>query len=227
MKTARPGAKREALTRQRILGAALALVDREGLEAISMRRVGEALGVEAMSLYHHVANKAEILDGIFEAVLDELPPIEPSASWQACLRERAHGLRAVLRAHPQVLPLFATRPAVTAASLVHVERLLDVLVAAGFSMAAAVGRLQVLTAYVVGHTVAAYAPRRPEEESRPRYDRLSAEAFPRLREAALLLPTYDLDAEFALGLEAMLRGLALPSRPGTARAGAPRKRPAR
>ena len=66
--------KREGLTRERILAAALAIVDAEGLDAISMRRVGEALSVEAMSLYNHVESKAAVLDGIFEAVLAELPP---------------------------------------------------------------------------------------------------------------------------------------------------------
>src|SRR4051812_33400620 len=74
-------AKHQPLSRERILKVALELVDREGLAALSMRRVGEALGVEAMSLYHHVANKGALLDGIYETVLSELPSVEPSRSW--------------------------------------------------------------------------------------------------------------------------------------------------
>ena len=127
--------KREALSRQRILQAALAIVDREGLDAISMRRVGQELGVEAMSLYNHVTNKADLLDGIFEAVLAELPPPRRTNTWSKALRGGARGLRAVLRAHPAVIPIFAARPAVTPASLVHVESALLTLRNAASTMA--------------------------------------------------------------------------------------------
>jgi AcrR family transcriptional regulator len=205
MKTA---CKREALSRERILGAALGVVDREGLEAISMRRVGEELGVEAMSLYNHVTNKAAILDGIFEAVLSELSAAKRSVSWQAALKDRARALRAVLRAHPNTLPIFATRPAVTSASMVHVEAVLDTLRNAGFSADKALSALQVMVSFVVGHTVATCSPRKPDEYSRPIYTQLSAERFPRVREAALLLGTHDLEKEFELGVDAMLAGLA-------------------
>ena len=204
---ARTPIRREALSRDRILRAALAIVDREGLEAISMRRVGEELGVEAMSLYNHVVNKAAILDGIFETVLTELPSAKRSASWQAALRDRARALRAVLRAHPNALPIFATRPAVTPASMAHVEQVLDILRTAGFSVADALSALQVLVAFVVSHTVAADSPRRPDEESHPAYDRLGDAQFPRVREAARHLARHDLDDEFEFGLDAMLSGL--------------------
>jgi AcrR family transcriptional regulator len=204
-KTTKP--RREALSRERVLEAALAVVDREGLDAISMRRVGDELGVEAMSLYHHVANKAAMLDGIFETVLGQLPPARRAASWRAALRDRARALRAVLRAHPNALPLFATRPAVTPASLAHVEAALGVLRTAGFSARAALGALNVLSAFVVGHTVAAYAPRRADEAPRPAYDALGEGGFPRVREAARLLATHDVEKEFELGLEALLTGL--------------------
>src|SRR5258706_5684902 len=109
---------RVALSRERVLEAALQIVDREGLEAISMRRLGDALGVEAMSLYNHVPNKAAVLDGVFERVLAELPVLKPGRkSWRAVLKAQALALRDVLAAHPNALPLFATRPAVTEASL--------------------------------------------------------------------------------------------------------------
>lgn len=202
-------ATRKALSRERILRTALSIVDREGLEAISMRRVGEELGVEAMSLYNHVANKAAILDGIFETVLAELPPARRSASWQAALRDRARALRAVLRAHPNTLSIFATRPAVTPAAIAHVEMVLEVLRSAGFSVEDSLSALQVLSAFVVGHTVASYAPRPADEASWPAYDRLSEEQFPRVREAARQLAAHDLEKEFELGLEMMLSGLEL------------------
>lgn len=199
--------KREALSRERILRAALAILDRDGLEAISMRRVGEELGVEAMSLYNHVANKAAILDGIFETILGELPPAIPSTSWQAALRDRAHGLRGVLREHPNALPIFATRPAVTSASLTHVESALDRLRVAGFSTEEALSAFQVLVAFVVGHTVASNSARTPDEDSRPDYDSLSEEGFPRVREVAGILRSRDLEDEFEFGLDAMILGV--------------------
>lgn len=207
--------KREALTRERILHAALDLVDREGLDAISMRRVGDELGVEAMSLYNHVANKAAILDGIFEAVLAEMPPVPTTTtragtkandSWQDTMRERGHALRAVLRAHPNCLPLFATRPAVTSASIAHLEAALGVLRAAGFSAADALRAFQVLLAFVVGHAIATYAPI-ASDDSRPDYAQLSETEFPRVREMARLLPDRDLEEEFVFGLEALLAGI--------------------
>src|SRR5262245_26008166 len=120
------------LSRERILKAALAIVDREGLDAISMRRVGDALGVEAMSLYNHVANKAAILDGIFESILEELPVAPRASSWRAILRERARSLRAVLGRHPNALPIVATRVAVTRVSLAYLETILALLRVAGF-----------------------------------------------------------------------------------------------
>ncbi|HWU85655.1 MAG TPA: TetR/AcrR family transcriptional regulator C-terminal domain-containing protein [Kofleriaceae bacterium] len=216
----KPPPKREALSRERILRAALAIVDLEGLGAISMRRIGDALGVEAMSLYNHVAGKAAILDGIFEIILAEMPAAWPSSSWKSALRDRACALRVVLSAHPHALPLFATRPAVTPASIAHVEAVLDVLRSAGFSASHALSAMQVLLAFVVGHTLATHSPAQPGEESRPAYDELSEAAFPRVLEVARLLPDHDVEQEFELGLEAMLEGLeryAGRSRRGTVR----------
>jgi TetR/AcrR family transcriptional regulator, tetracycline repressor protein len=198
--------KREALSRERILRAALRIVDREGLDAISMRRVGDELGVEAMSLYNHVANKAAMLDGIFELVLSELPPPKAAKSWTLSLRARARALRGALRTHPNALPLFSTRPAVTPASLAHVEGALDELRKAGFSARAARSALQVLVAFVVGHTVSTHAPR-SDDASHARYEGLDPREFSRVREAALASGDHDVDKEFEFGLDAMLRGL--------------------
>jgi hypothetical protein len=114
----------------------------------------------------------------------------------------------VLRAHPHALPLFASRPAVTPASLEHVEAVLEVLRTAGFSATDALGALQTLLAFVVGHTIATDSPSPPDAQARPDYARLDPERFPRVRELAALLRGYDTEAEFELGLEAMLTGLA-------------------
>lgn len=201
-------AKRPPLSRERILAVALAIADREGLEAISMRRVGDELGVEAMSLYNHVTNKAALLDGIFEAILAELPAVERSGSWRAIVRARATDFRAVLKAHPNALPLFATRPAVTPASIAHVETMLAVLRDVGLSPRNAVAAMQVVIAFVVGHILATHSPRRADDDARPAYANLDEASFPRVREAARILPSYDLDHEFRFGLDLLLDGLA-------------------
>ena len=189
--------KREALSRERILATALAIVDREGLDAISMRRLGEELGVEAMSLYNHVANKADLLDGIFETVLAELPPPRRTSSWVSSLRGGARGLRAVLRVHPAVIPMFAARPAVTPGSLAHVEAALSALRTAGFSNHDALSVFQIVVAYAVGHTAQAHAPA---------YAQLDKAQFPAVREVAAGLAHHDLDREFNIGLEALIAG---------------------
>lgn len=204
---ARKTRRRAVLTRDRILRAALSVLDAEGLDAVSMRRVGEVLGVEAMSLYNHVPSKAAILDGLFEVVLMELPAERRTSSWRGWLRERAISLRAALLAHPNALPIFSNRPAVTPASISHVESVLERLRGAGFSAPDALRALQVLTAFVVGHTMAAHGPRRAGEESRPAYAALPETAYPRVHEAARLLSHHDVEEEFRLGLEWILDGL--------------------
>jgi AcrR family transcriptional regulator len=204
---AKSATKRGALSRELVLRAALGIVDEEGLGALSMRRIGEAVGVEAMSLYNHVTSKAALLDGVFELILDELPPAKRAASWQALLYERACALQTVLRAHPNALPLFSTRSAVTPAALSHVELVLAALRSAGFSPRAALCALQVLFTFVIGHTVSAYGTRRLDEISSPAYAKLSPETFPRVREAANLLTTHDAERELRFGLDAFLGGL--------------------
>ncbi len=199
--------KRAAVTKERIFHAAFGLAQREGLEAVSMRRVAQALGVEAMSLYHHVEDKAGLLDGVFELVLGKLPPApRRTTSWQRAVKERAESFRAVLLAHPRLVPLFATRPAVTVESLRHVEHSLELLKAAGLSARASLDAFQVVVAYVVGHAISTV--RDPElETSGPDYAQLDAADFPRVTELVALLPTHDLDAEFQFGLELLISGL--------------------
>lgn len=199
--------ERETLSRERILGAALRVLDAEGLSGLSMRRLGTELGVEAMSLYNHVPNKAALLDGLFEKVLSELPAPKRSRSYREALRDRAHALRTTLRAHPNALPLFATRPAVTERALTQVELVLDLLTSAGFSMTQALNALGAVVAFVVGHTLACYGPR-DADAGRADYARLEQARFPRVLEAAALLPTHDLEQEFSFGLDALLEGLA-------------------
>src|SRR4051812_17759624 len=101
-----------ALSRALVCGEALALVDEEGLEALSMRRLGARLGVEAMSLYRHVRDKADLLDALHTAVLGDLRPVAAPGGegWRALLGGLSRALRDALLRHPNVVSLFATRP---------------------------------------------------------------------------------------------------------------------
>ena len=197
--------KKEPLSRRRILQAALELIDGEGLEGLSMRRVGQALQVEAMSLYHHVKDKAALLDGVYELILEPLAQPPAATSWVLALKAYALAFREALQAHPHAMPLFASRPAFTPASLAHVEGALALLRRAGFSPPASLQAFNILVAFVVGHALSS----RPLEadSTNPDYSALDAKSFPHLLEAAPHMETNDLEAEFELGLDLLLKGL--------------------
>src|SRR5262245_22637641 len=99
------------VTHDEVIKAALKLVDHEGLEAISMRRVGDALGLSSLALYHYFPSNDSILHGVFQAILAELPPLAKRGSWQTLASKRAHEFRKALMKHPNAISLFATRPA--------------------------------------------------------------------------------------------------------------------
>lgn len=196
-----------ALSRARILEAALRLVDREGLDALSMRRLGAEVGVEAMSLYHHVPNKAAVLDGLHEVILDAVRPPRDAGDWCEALRGVARAFREALAAHPNALPLFATRPAVTPAALRHVEAALGVLRGAGFGADACVSAFQALVTFVIGNALSAFGPIAASDVSLPRYDALAPEEFPHLTAVVGALGAHDPNDDFEFGLDALLIGL--------------------
>lgn len=184
------------------------MVDREGLDALSMRKLGEELGVEAMSLYRYVANKAALLDGVLEAVLSEMVVREPdSRAWTERVKARARALREAMMRHPAAMPLFATRPAVTPSSLAHVEGALEILRSAGFSTVDAIRAFQSVLAFTVGNTVSVFSVLPTAERSSPAYEALSRKEFARVHEAAAALDQWDSDGEFEYGLDALVRGL--------------------
>ena len=100
---------RPRLSRERVLEAAVSLADANGIEALSMRRLGEQLGVEAMSLYKHVANKDDLLDAMVDSVFAEIDLASGEPDWRAAVRRRAVSVRAVLARHPWAVPLMQSR----------------------------------------------------------------------------------------------------------------------
>ena len=202
------------LTRERILEVAVDLADRDGIESLTMRRLGEAVGVEAMSLYHHVPNKSALLDGMVDAVFAqiEVPLDEPD--WREAMRRRGASARVLLGRHRWAIALMDSRTSPGWATLRHHDAVLGVLRRAGFSVALAAHAFSAIDGYVYGFAL--------EEAMLPFDENTSAEVatqmlellpegeFPYLVEMAtdhVLQPGYDYAAEFDYGLELLLDGL--------------------
>ena len=153
------GIRREiGLSRARVCAEALALVDEEGLEALSMRRLGARIGCEAMSLYRHVKDKADLLDALHAAVLGDLEPEEPTdqkrhPQWRVLLGGLARALRSALLRHPNVLPLFTTRPVSAPEAVATVARVHGAFLGAGFSARDAERAIMVVGMFTIGHAV--------------------------------------------------------------------------
>lgn len=215
----RSSGRGRALSRDRIVQCALHIVDEEGLEALTMRRLGAALGVEAMSLYGHVQNKEALLDLVQEAVLAELEEVPAEGDWRTRLRHAAHAYRNVLGRHPNALPLFATRWVRTPQAIAVVEVVLEVLRKAGLSELDCAYAFDAFTAYVVGQAFSQWGDRRrltPEqfvEEHVGALSQLPPERFPTVAAVLPGLQHFDFEANFTFGLECLLDGLAARLRP--------------
>lgn len=159
--TADPASGRQGLDRRRIVGGAVSIIDDEGLKALTMRRLGEYLGVEAMAIYHHIHGREELLDAVVEAVIDELyadPEVHMDATeWQEYLYRLAHGVRRIALAHPEVFPLVCTRPPAAPwvrpplRSLRWMESFLETLHRCGFSDNASVAAYQIFSSFLLGN----------------------------------------------------------------------------
>jgi TetR/AcrR family tetracycline transcriptional repressor len=147
---------RPKLSRELILDAAVDLLDKDGVGALTMRRLGAAIGVEAMTLYYYVPNKRALLDGIVERVGGQafVRPPGPPERWPEWLRAFAVDLRAELLRHPGVLPLVAARPVTTPDAMRWVELVAAALVKTGMSPQKAFQVLNIVTTFVIGHTLA-------------------------------------------------------------------------
>jgi AcrR family transcriptional regulator len=143
--------KRAPVTRERVLDAAFALADEAGLGAVSMRRIGKALGVEGMALYNHVADKDDILDAIVERVLTEIPLPPTDADWRDAMRARAEAARTVFLRHPWAVGLLESRSANSSPTrLQYFDAVLGCLRAAGFDATLAMRAFSTLDSYVYG-----------------------------------------------------------------------------
>jgi AcrR family transcriptional regulator len=148
---ARPAARRrKPLSRDRVLRAAIVLADEGGLESVSMRRLGQALRVEAMSLYKHVANKDDILDGIADLVMSEFEVPPRDVDWRTAIRRGAISAHRVLLLHPWAGSLIESRLNAGPARLRYLDAVIGVLSAAGFSMPIAIRAIMALDSHTYG-----------------------------------------------------------------------------
>lgn len=141
---------RETLNRERILRAAMALADERGIQAVTMRELGRELGVEAASLYNHVAGKDELLNGMVELAIAEIDVPGESVGWKQAMRRRAYSAREVFARHSWAAALHDSRDRTGPNSLSYVDGVLGVLISAGFSPAAAANAFLVVDSYVYG-----------------------------------------------------------------------------
>ena len=203
--------EREPLSRQRILDAALRLVDRDGLDALSMRRLGRELGVEAMSLYNHIPNKAALLRGMVQTLLAEIrPEVRPEDAWQTRLRAVMRATRATAHAHPHAYLLFARRPSSVPSGGQRGAEDLATLQSAGFSPEQASLALQTLVSFVSGAVLREIAMVIAEpDELESALTSPSGEGDRVLRDptAPPQQVSADRDATFEFGLSVILDGL--------------------
>ena len=199
-----------------MLDAAIRVADRGGVEAISMRRVAQELGVEAMSLYHHVPNKDAILDGVVDTVFAAIEqPGSGCDDWRDAIRARARSARAVLSRHSWALGLMDSRRNPGPATLRHHDAVLRVLREAGFTLTMAAHAVSLIDSYVGGFVLQeanlpVTTPQEVVDVARGILEQLPAEELPHLTEMIVdhaLRPGYDHTGEFGYGLDLILDGL--------------------
>jgi AcrR family transcriptional regulator len=142
--------RRLPLSRERVLRAAVAFADEAGIASLSMRKLGEAVGVEAMSLYNHVANKGELLDGMIDFVFGEIELPAGDADWKAAVYQRAVSARRVLSRHPWAIALMESRTSPGPATLRHHDAVIGNLRQGGFSVEMAAHAFSLLDSYTYG-----------------------------------------------------------------------------
>jgi len=210
------------VTRERALATAVAMADREGIGSLTMRRLAQELGVEAMSLYHHVANKEAILDGMVDLVFAEIELPADGMDWKTAMRQRARSARDALKRHPWAISIMDSRSAPGPETLRHHDAVLGCCRRAGFSVALAAHAFSLLDSYIYGFVL--------QEVNLPFDDTsdlegvvesmmspFSAEAYPYLVELTteyIMQPGYSYGNEFENGLGRILDSLeaALPDR---------------
>ena len=215
-KASAPTPERARLSRERVLAGAVSVADADGIAGLTIRSLAEVLGVKPMSVYHHVANKDEILDGIVDIVFSEIELPSVEGEWRVEINKRASSARSVLRRHPWAITLLESRTSPGPATLRHHNAFIGTLRAAGFSIVLTAHAFALIDSYVYGYALseAALPIHGPETvpeiaESMMRF--FTPEVYPHLFEFTMehvMKPDYDFGVEFGYGLDLILDGLA-------------------
>jgi AcrR family transcriptional regulator len=210
------------LTRTRVIDAAVAVADAGGITALTIRSLAEHLGVKPMAIYHHVANKDEILDGVVDRVFAEIEQPDLDGDWRAGLVTRSHSVREVLGRHRWAIGLMGSRRNPGPATLRHHDNLIALLRRWGFDLADVAHVAALIDAYVYGFALEeASLPFEGADEvselAREVLDAMPTDEYPSFVEFAerhVLQPGYDFGAEFAVGLGLVVDAISrLPSAP--------------
>jgi AcrR family transcriptional regulator len=214
-KTKEAAPSRIPLSRQRALSTAVALADAEGLGSLSMRKLAQEVGVEAMSLYHHVANKEDILDGMVDLVFAEIELPSDGTEWKTAMRQRAESARAALTRHPWAISIMDSRSSPGPATLRHHDAVIGSCRNAGFSVQMAAHAFSLIDSYIYGFVL--QEVNLPFDDSTDLEDVVesmmlpfSAEDYPHLVELTteyVLQPGYSYGNEFEYGLGLILDSL--------------------
>lgn len=206
------------LTRERIVGTAIELIEREGVDAVSMRRIAAELGSGVMSLYNHVPSKDALLDAVAEQVMSGIDfSTDPEASWQDQVRHQARAFRQIARAHPRCTLVVVSRHNASPTGLRPIEHALATLRSAGFGGEEAVRIVRAFVAYIVGSllrevtgapSVAQPVPADQDETPGAGPHRLDPDEFPQVTSLAAELMHKDHDADFEFGLDLLVRAVA-------------------
>lgn len=199
-----PRPRQALLSRQRIIEAAAALIDSDGLAGFSTRRLAAVLGVRGPSLYNHFATRDEILDAVADSITAQVDvSFFGTVDWREALRRWAHSYRAALAAHPNIVPYLARGPGRRAAALTMADAVYGGLVAAGWPPARATHVGALMRYFVAGSALGSFAQGFVEDPS------LYAEQYPHLSQAHRLAEHQQSvdEGAFALGLDALLHGL--------------------
>ena len=214
-RTASGRAARVPLSKERVLRTAVQLADEAGVASLTMRKLAETLGVEAMSLYYYVADKDEILDGMVDLVFGEIDLPSREADWKAAMRQRAISARDALTRHPWAIGVMESRANPGPATLRHHDAVIGSLRQAGFSIALAAHAFSVIDSYIYGFALQALSlPFDTSEElenlAETMLREMPADEYPNLTEMIVdhaLQPGYSYANEFEYGLDLILHGL--------------------
>jgi AcrR family transcriptional regulator len=202
------------LTHDRILTSAMELADRDGLDALTMRRLAKSLGVEAMSLYYHVANKDELLDGMVDLVFAEVELPSHDVDWRTAMRQRANSQRQAMLRHPWAISVMESRTSPGPFTLRHHDAVLGRCRAAGFSVEMSAHAFSLIDSFIYGFVLQEITLPFTDDNVEEMVDQMIAhlpqEEYPHLTELTVEHVSqagYSYGAEFDFGLEIILAGL--------------------